>query len=163
MQNRYLVIFHYGVNMNLEEKVNESLRKAIKESDKVRMDTLRSIRASIIEFNKSGIGRAMTSDDELKILQSAVKKRKEAIELYEKGGRQELADREKEEIRIIQEFLPEQLSEGEVRTIVKKIITEVNAMSLKDLGKVMGKAMQELKGKAEGSLVQSIAKELLSE
>ncbi len=149
--------------MNLEEKVNEALRKAIKESNKLRMDTLRSIRASIIEFNKSGIGRAMTPDDELKILQSAIKKRKDAIELYEKGGRQELANREKEEIKIIQEFLPEQLSEEEVRTAVRKIITEVNANSLKDLGKVMGKAMQELRGKAEGSLVQSIAKKLLSE
>lgn len=149
--------------MNLEEKVNEALRKAIKEGNKVRMDTLRSIRASIIEFNKSGIGRAMTPDDELKILQSAIKKRKDAIELYEKGGRQELADREKEEIKIIQEYLPEQLSEDEIRTIIKKIVVEINATSLKDLGKVMGKAMQELKGKADGSLVQSIAKEVLSE
>lgn len=149
--------------MNLEEKITEALRQAIKEGNQIRMNTLRSIRASIIEFNKSGIGRAMTPDDELKILQSAIKKRKDAIELYEKGGRQELADREKEEIRIIQQFLPEQLSEAEIRTIVKKIIIEVNASSLKDLGKVMGKAMQELKGKAEGSLVQSIAKELLSE
>lgn len=149
--------------MNLEEKITEALRQAIKEGNQIRMNTLRSIRASIIEFNKSGIGRAMTPDDELKILQSAIKKRKDAIELYEKGGRQELADREKEEIRIIQQFLPEQLSEAEIRTIIKKIIIEVNASSLKDLGKVMGKAMQELKGKAEGSLVQSIAKELLSE
>lgn len=149
--------------MNLEEKVNEALKKAIKDGNKVRMDTLRSIRASIIEFNKSGIGRAITPDDELKILQSAIKKRKDAIELYEKGGRQELADREKEEIKIIQEFLPAQLSEDEVRSVVKKIITELNANSLKDLGKVMGKAMHELRGKAEGSLVQSIAKELLSE
>jgi uncharacterized protein YqeY len=149
--------------MNLEEKVNELLKEAIKGGNHIRMNTLRSIRASIIEFNKSGIGRAMTPDDELKILQSAIKKRKEAIELYEKGGRQELADREKEEIKIIQEFLPEQLNEDEIRDAVKKIITEVNASSLKDLGKVMGRAMQELKGKAEGSLVQSIAKELLSE
>ncbi len=148
--------------MNLEQKVGESLKQAIKEGNKIGIETLRSIRASIIEFHKSGVGRELQPDDELKILQSALKKRREAIELYEKGGRTELAEREKEEMKIIQAFLPEQLGEDEIRSVVKRIVAEINANSIKDLGKVMGKAMQELKGKADGSLVQSIAKELLS-
>jgi uncharacterized protein YqeY len=149
--------------MNLEQKVSEELKKAIKSGEQARIDALRSIRASILEFKKSGIGREMTDEDEIKILKSLAKKRKEAIELYEKGGRAELAQKEKEELQVIESFLPEQMTPEEIRTHLEKIIAELNAHSLSDLGKVMGRAMKELKGKADGSLVQAIAKELLSQ
>lgn len=149
--------------MNLEEKVSEELKKAIKEGDQVRMDVLRSIRAAILEFKKSGINREMNEEDEIKILNSLAKKRKEAIELYEKGGRTDLADKEKKELEVIQSFLPAQMSEEEIRNFLVNIINELNAQSPSDLGKVMGRAMKELKGKADGSLVQQIAKELLSQ
>ncbi|ROL55989.1 GatB/YqeY domain-containing protein [Bacteroidetes/Chlorobi group bacterium Naka2016] len=149
--------------MNLEQKVGEELKKAIKEGDQIRMDALRSIRASILEFKKSGIGREMNEEDEIKILNSLAKKRKEAIEMYEQGGRTDLAEKERKELEIIKQFLPEQLSEEEIRKIVASIIQELNASSPSDLGKVMGRAMKDLKGKADGSLVQSIARELLTQ
>ncbi|MEJ5286742.1 MAG: Transamidase GatB domain protein [Candidatus Kapaibacterium sp.] len=149
--------------MNLEQKVGEELKKAIKEGDQIRMDALRSIRASILEFKKSGIGREMNEEDEIKILNSLAKKRKEAIEMYEQGGRIDLAEKERKELEIIKQFLPEQLSEEEIRKIVASIIQELNASSPSELGKVMGRAMKDLKGKADGSLVQSIARELLTQ
>lgn len=144
--------------MNLETTINDELKNAIKQSDKLRMETLRSLRATIIEFNKSGIGREMNDDDELKILQSAAKKRRDAIELYEKAGRTELSDKEKAELVIITEFLPKQLSEEDVKTIITKVISETGATGFKDMGKVMGATMKELKGKADGNLVQTLVK-----
>lgn len=147
--------------MNLEQKINEELKASIKSGDKIRMETLRSIRATIIEFNKSGIGRDMNQDDEIKILKSASKKRRDAIEMYEKGGRPELADKEKQEMEILSEFLPKQLSESEIKDIVASIIKELDANGLKDMGKVMASAMQQLKGKADGATVQQIVKSSL--
>ncbi|MFN3270230.1 MAG: GatB/YqeY domain-containing protein, partial [Candidatus Kapaibacteriota bacterium] len=87
----------------------------------------------------------------------------EAIEMYEQGGRIDLAEKERKELEIIKQFLPEQLSEEEIRKIVASIIQELNASSPSELGKVMGRAMKDLKGKADGSLVQSIARELLTQ
>lgn len=147
--------------MGLEQIINDELKNAIKSGDKLRMETIRSIRAGIIEFNKSGAAREMNPEDELKLLQSAAKKRKDAIELYEKGGRQDLADKEKSELEIIREFLPKQMSEDDVRNVIKKIFDDIKPEGLKDLGKVMGASMKELKGKADGALVQNIVKELL--
>lgn len=148
--------------MGLEQKINEELKSAIKSGDKLRMDTIRSIRAAIIEFNKSGAGRDMNEDDEMKILQNAAKKRRDAIELYEKGKRQDLADREKAELVIISEFLPKQLTKDEALDVVKKIISDIGATEMKDLGKVMGPVMKELKGKFDGSAVQQLVREILS-
>ena len=148
--------------MALEQKINDELKDAMKNGNKIRTETLRSIRASIIEFTKSGSNKTMTEDDEIKILNSNAKKRKDAIEMYENAGRTELADKEKTELAIIQEFLPKQLNENEIKEVVTRIIAELNAAGAKDLGKVIGASMKELKGKADGNLVQSIAKTLLS-
>ncbi|OGU12046.1 MAG: glutamyl-tRNA amidotransferase [Ignavibacteria bacterium GWB2_35_12] len=148
--------------MGLEEKINEELKNSIKSGDKIRMETLRSIRAGIIEFNKSGAGREMNEEDGLKILNSNAKKRKDAIALYEQGGRTDLADKEKQELAIIGEFLPQQLSDDEVKDIIKKIKNEIGAVDIKDLGKVMGPVMKELKGKADGGKVQQFVREILS-
>jgi uncharacterized protein YqeY len=142
--------------MNLEAKINEQLKAAIKGGDKTKMETLRSIRASIIEFNKSGVGREMNEDDEIKLLKTAVKRRKDAIEMYEKGGRQELADKEKLELAIISEFLPEQLTEEKIRMIVVKTIDDLDAKGMQDMGKVMGTVMKVVKGQADGNLVRQI-------
>ncbi len=148
--------------MNLEERINEELKNSIKSGDKIRMETLRSIRAAIIEFNKSGAGRELNEEDGLKILNSNAKKRKDAIVLYEQGNRSDLADKEKQELKIIEEFLPQQLSDDEVKNIIKKIKEEVGASDIKDLGKVMGPVMKELKGKADGGKVQQFVREMLS-
>ncbi|MGI6369776.1 MAG: GatB/YqeY domain-containing protein [Ignavibacteria bacterium] len=148
--------------MALEQTINEALKKAMKNGDKIRTTTLRSIRASIIEFNKSGVARAMTEDDELKILNSAAKKRKDAIEMYQNAGRTDLANNEQAELDIIQEFLPKQMTEEEITNAIKAIIEKIGAKDIKDVGKVMGSAMKELKGKADGSIVQKIVKDLLA-
>lgn len=148
--------------MNFEEKINEELKNAIKKQDKTRIDTLRSIRSAIIEFNKSGSGRELNSEDEIKILQIEAKKRKDAIEIYEKTQRKDLLEKEKQELAIIQEFLPKQLSEEEITEIIKKIIIEIDAKEPKDFGKVMSVAMKDLKGKADGSIIQRIVKDCLN-
>ncbi|ROL62355.1 GatB/YqeY domain-containing protein [Bacteroidetes/Chlorobi group bacterium ChocPot_Mid] len=148
--------------MTFEEKINEELKLATKSGDKVRLETIRSIRAAIIEFKKSGIGRDMNTDDELKILGNQAKKRKDAIEMFEKGNRFDLVEKEKAELAIIEEFLPKQLSDNEIMNICKKIVNDSGVTHVKDFGKVMGLAMKELKGKADGSKVQAILKSLLS-
>jgi hypothetical protein len=147
--------------MSLELIINDELKNAMKAQDKIRIETIRSIRSAIIEFNKSGIGREMTEEEELKMLNTLAKKRKESIEMYEKGNRPELADKEKQELHIIQEFLPQQLSEEEVVVILKKLIADNNA-TVKDFGKMMGMSMKLLAGKFDGAKVQQILKEILS-
>ncbi|MFC2132118.1 GatB/YqeY domain-containing protein, partial [Bacteroidota bacterium] len=156
------IITYLGdMRMALESKISEELKKATLAGDKLRMETLRSIRAAIIEFNKSGIDRDMNEEDELKILKNQAKRRKDAIEMYDKGGRQDLADKEKAELIVIQEFLPAQMSEDEVKAVCTSIIKELGITEMKDFGKAMGTAMKELKGKADGALVQSTIKSLL--
>jgi uncharacterized protein YqeY len=103
----------------------------------------------------------MNEEDELKILKNQAKKRKDAIDMYEKAGRTELMDKEKQELALIETFLPQQMSEEEAKAIIAKILADSGATDMKDLGKVMGTAMKELKGKADGTLVQKIVKELL--
>lgn len=148
--------------MALTDIINEQLKAAMKAGDKVRLETLRSIRAGILEFEKSGAGRDMTPDDELKILNSAAKKRRDAIEQYDTHGRTEAAAQERAELAVIQEFLPAQLSEAEVEAAVREVIAQVGASGPGDVGKVMGAAMKTLKGKADGTLIQATAKRLLS-
>jgi uncharacterized protein len=147
--------------MTLAETINQQMKAAMLAADKLRLETLRSIRALILEFEKSGIDRAMTPDDEVKILLSAAKKRRDAIEAFDNAGRTEAADKERAELAIIQEFLPAQMSEDDVRAELRAIITTVGATGPGDVGKVMGAAMKTLKGKADGGMIQRIAKDLL--
>lgn len=147
--------------MSLTETINQQLKAAMLASDKIRLETLRSIRALILEFEKSGVDRAMTAEDEIKILTSAAKKRKDAIEAFDAAGRTEAADKERSELAIIQEFLPEQMSDDAIRTELTSVIAAIGASSPSDVGKVMGAAMKTLKGKADGTVIQRIAKELL--
>ncbi len=147
--------------MALELKINDEIKLAMKSGDKLRLETLRSVRAAIIEFSKSGIDREMNEADELKILNNLSKKRKDAISMYKDAGRMELADKESSELNVILEFLPAQLSEAEVRATITKIKEDSGAVDMKDMGKVMGPAMKALSGKADGGLVQSIVKEIL--
>jgi hypothetical protein len=147
--------------MNLEQRINEDLKAAMKAGDKVRIDALRSLRAAIIEFNKSGTQTELTPEIELKILNGAAKKRKDAIEMYKNANRPDLLEKEEAELAIIQEYLPQMMSEEEIRTIVAQKIQQVGATSMKDMGKVMGPLMKELAGRADGGVVQKIVKELL--
>jgi uncharacterized protein YqeY len=151
-----------GYNMGLKETLNEDLKNSMKSGDKVRTETLRMLRAQILEFEKSGIGREMNADDDLKILLSSVKKRKDSIEMYEKAKRTDLVEKETKEIEIVQAYLPKQMSKEEADLIISKIITESGATSSKDLGKVMPLIMKELKGKLDGKMINEIVKLKLS-
>ncbi|MCU0452118.1 MAG: GatB/YqeY domain-containing protein [Bacteroidetes bacterium] len=143
--------------MTLTERINDDLKAAMKAGDPVRLNTVRSIRALLIEFSKRGSG-SVTPDDEVQALIAAGKKRKEAIEMYEKAGRKDLADTERQELSVIQEYLPKPLTREEAGVVVARIITETGASGPKDMGKVMGPVMKELKGKIDGSIIQELVK-----
>ncbi len=147
--------------MSLKDKINEDLKAAMKSGEKLKLETIRSIRAMILEFEKSGAGRDITPDDEIKMLSTAAKKRKDAIEQYQNANRPELAEKEEAELKIIMEYLPKQLSESEVEEIVKKISAEIDAKEKKDFGKLMPLVVKELKGKAEGKVIKSVVEKVL--
>ena len=149
--------------MTFTEKINDDLKVAMKSGDSIKLNTIRSIRSKIIELSKRGTGSDVTPEDELTILLSEAKKRKEAIEMYEKADRKDLLDQEQRELEIINSYLPKQMSTEEAGNIIKKIINEIGAISAKDFGKVMPLAMKELKGKIDGKVVQELVKKQLGE
>jgi len=155
--------------MTLKGKIQEDLNSAIKSKREIETSTLRMLSAAILNKEKekrykSGKSEDIPLIDEeiIEVVFNEVKKRKEAIELYEKGDRQELADKEKKEAEILQKYLPEQLTEEEVKKLVKEAITKVGAKEQKDMGKVMAELMPQVKGKADGGLVSKVVKELLA-
>ena len=147
--------------MSLKEKINEDLKVAIKSRNELRIETIRSIRAEILKMDKSGMNREMTEEEEIALLKKQAKMRKESIELFEKAGRMELVEHEKAQLKIIEEYLPQEASEEEVSKIVSDIISKMGEVTDKDFGKVMGSVMKELKGKADGKLVQTVVKSKL--
>ncbi|MGD8779284.1 MAG: GatB/YqeY domain-containing protein [Ignavibacteria bacterium] len=147
--------------MKLKDKINEDLKTAMKNKEHVRLQTIRSIRASILEFEKSGAEKEMSTDDELKILTQAAKKRHEAIEQFRKAGREELAEKEEAELKVIQEYLPKQLTENELLEEVKNIADEIGASTKADFAKLMPVAIKALKGKADGKAVKSAVEQVL--
>ncbi|MDX1701386.1 MAG: GatB/YqeY domain-containing protein [Melioribacteraceae bacterium] len=148
--------------MNLKDKINADLKDAMKSQDKVRLNTVRSIRALILEYEKSGSEKELSPEDEIKLLSSAAKKRKDAVEQYSNAGRQELADNELKELEIIQSYLPAQLSDEEIIDKIKIIASDVGASAKADFGKLMGAAMKELKGKADGNKIRETVEKILS-
>ncbi|MDZ4745707.1 MAG: GatB/YqeY domain-containing protein [bacterium] len=147
--------------MNLSERINADMKEAMKAGDKLKLETLRMMRAAVIEFEKNGSGNAMEAADELKIVSNAAKKRKDAIEMYDKHGRTESADKERAELEIINGYMPAMMSDDDVRAELRSIIEQQGLTSPSDVGKVMGAAMKTLKGKVDGTAVQRLAKELL--
>jgi len=147
--------------MTLKEKINEDLKAAMKSGDKIRLETVRSIRALILEFEKSGANRELTPDDEIKMLSTAAKKRKEAMEQFSNAGRSELAEKEQSELNVIMEYMPKQFSEEEIFEVIKKIAGEVGAKSKEDFPKLMPNVMKELKGKADGKIVRASVEKYL--
>jgi len=147
--------------VSLKDKINEDLKSAMKSGDKVRLETIRSIRALILEFEKSGSNKELLPEDEIKMLNTAVKKRKEAIEQFTNANRQELADKEAAELKILLEYLPKQLDEAEILEEVKKIAAEIGAKGKEDFSKLMPAVMKSLKGKADGKIIRNIVEKFL--
>lgn len=144
------------------ERIAEDMKAAMKSGEKLRLETLRTLRAGLLEkqVEKRPFG-GMTPEDEIAVFISQSKKRKEAIEVYRQNGRNDLADQEEQELGIIQAYLPKQLSSAEIEDVVKKIIADTGASTAKDFGKVMPVVMKELKGKADGKIIQETVKKLL--
>lgn len=149
--------------MTLKDKINQDLKDAMKSRDKVRLQTIRSIRASILEFEKSGSGNEMNSEEEIKLLSTAAKKRKESIEQFTNADREDLVKVEEAELQIIMSYLPEQLSLKDIENEVKIIADKLGAKSKADFGKLMGAAAKEMKGKADGRVIKEIVEKVLGE
>jgi uncharacterized protein YqeY len=148
--------------MKLEEKVMAALKDAMKAKDQAAMRSLRAIKSAILLHQTSGSGEVLDGDAEIKLLQKLVKQRKESAEIFHKQNREDLAVTEEEEIAIIEQFLPEQLSQEALTIEIKAIISELGATSIKDMGKVIGQAGQRLAGKAEGRAIADVVKQLLT-
>ena len=149
--------------MSLEQKIMGELKTAMLAKDEIALRSLRAIKAAILLAKTSeGAGGELTEDDEIKLLQKLVKQRKDSLEIYQQQNRTDLAQKEKEEIGIIEKFLPKQLSADELRSEITGIISEVGATSPADMGKVMGAATKKLAGKADGKTISALVKELLS-
>ncbi|HEY8658971.1 MAG TPA: GatB/YqeY domain-containing protein [Hanamia sp.] len=149
--------------MSLEQKVMADLKTAMLAKDEKSLRALRAIKAAIINAKTAeGFSGEIKEEEEIKLLQKLVKQRKDSLEIYEKQNREDLAVKEREEIEVIEKFLPKQMSEEELKEILSKIITETGATSPADMGKVMGMANKHLAGKADGKTISAVVKELLA-
>ena len=149
--------------MNLEAKIMAQMKDAMKAKDEGTLRGLRAIKAEIIKAKtEPGAGGEIDEATEQKFLQKMVKQRKDSLEIFEKQGRADLAEKEKEELTLIQKFLPEQMTEEDITAAIKQIIADTGATSAADLGKVMGAASKQLAGKADGKTISGVVKSLLS-
>ena len=150
-------------NMSLETKIMDELKNAMRAKDEAALRTLRAIKAAIIiEKTAEGASGEISEATELKMLQKLAKQRKDSLDIYEKQTREDLASKEREELAIIEKFLPKQMSGDELKVEVKAIMDQVGAKSPADMGKVMGVASKQLAGKADGKAISEMVKQLLA-
>lgn len=149
--------------MSLEQLINSDIKTAMLAKDKASLRTLRAIKSQIILAKTAeGASGEMGKATEIKMLSKMVKQRKDSLEIYHTQGRDELAAKEEEEIGVIENYLPKQLSTEELTTVLQKIIADTGASSMRDMGKVMGMASKQFAGKADGKTISTIVKQLLS-
>lgn len=148
--------------MSLESLITNDLKEAMKAKDQVALRSIRAIKAAILLFKTDGSGDVLDTDKEIKLLQKLVKQRQDSLDIYTKQGREDLAVTEREEIAVIQKYLPAQLTDDELKAAITELIAESGATSIKEMGKVIGLANQKLAGKAEGKAIAATVKELLS-
>lgn len=148
--------------MSLELTINEAIKNAMREKDKIALDSLRAVKSQILLLKTEAKGADVSSEQEIAILQRMIKQRKDSYEQFVAQNRNDLAEVELAQMKVIEQFLPAQLSAEELEAEIKKIITEVGAESLKDLGKVMGTASKALAGKSDGKSISEMVKKLLS-
>jgi len=148
--------------MSLQQKVMSQLKEAMKAKDKVALESLRAIKSALLLAQTSGDNKELTEEDEIKLVQKLVKQRKESADLYTKQGREDLAKLELAQAEVLSQFLPEQVSEEELKKVISEIINQVGASSMKDMGKVMGLTSKQLAGKADGKAISGVVKQLLA-
>ena len=149
--------------MSLKSTIEQEIKQAMLNKNKDRLRALRAIKSGILlaETEKGADGE-LSDDAEMKILQKAAKQRKDSLEVYQQQGREDLASVEKQELEVIEEFLPKQLSEEEIEKEVQQVISDLGASGPQDIGKVMGTATKKLAGKADGKVISALAKKLLT-
>lgn len=149
--------------MSLEQKIMAEMKEAMKAKDEATLRGLRAIKAEIIKAKtEPGAGGEVTAEKELSLLQKMMKQRKDSLEIYQQQNRADLAQKEDEEIKVIEKFLPQQLGAEELKAELQEIIAETGASSPADMGKVMGVASKRLAGRADGKTISAAVKELLS-
>jgi uncharacterized protein YqeY len=147
--------------MPLVDEIQKDMYKAMKEKEKERINALRNIIGKL-KYRYIDKGDKLTEQEEIKVIQSLAKQRRESIEMYKQGGRNDLVETETKELSIIEEYLPQAMSEEEVRRLVRETVKETGAESMSDLGKVMPLVMKKGAGKVDGKIAQEILRELLS-
>ena len=149
------------------DRLNEDLKEAMRTKDKVRLRTLRSLRSALknkeIDQREEGVETVLSEQDQLSVLRKQVNQRKDSIEQYEDAGRDDLVQKEEEELEVLEEYMPAQMDDEELRAHLEGIIEDVGAESMADMGPVMGRAMDDLRGRVDGSRVQEMVRELLSD
>lgn len=149
--------------MNLEQKIMTDLKTAMLAKDEKGLRSLRAVKAAILLAKTSeGAAGELKEEEEIKLLQKLVKQRKDSLEIFTQQNRDDLAQKEKEEIEIIEKFLPTQMTADDLKTELKQIISEIGATSPADMGKIMGAASKKFAGKADGKTISSLVKELLA-
>lgn len=149
--------------MTLFDQISEDIKAAMKARDKVRLETLRNIKKVFLEAKSApGANDTLEDDKAMKLLQKLAKQGKETAETYIKANRQDLADEESAQVRVIEEYLPKPMSEAEIEQAVRAIIAQTGASSMKEMGKVMGMASKQMAGKADGSAISAVVKRLLA-
>ncbi|MEK6681552.1 MAG: GatB/YqeY domain-containing protein [Nitrospirota bacterium] len=149
--------------MSLQEQLVNDMKEAMKARDEVKVSTIRMLRAAIKnkEIEKGGTSYKLSDKEIIDVIITAIKQRKDSIEQFTKGNRNDLAEKEKKEAEILQGYLPPQMSEDDIKAEVKKAIAETGAVSQKDMGKVMKALMPRVAGKADGAVVNRLVKELI--
>jgi uncharacterized protein YqeY len=148
--------------MSLQQELMVKMKEAMKSKDALALESLRAIKSEILlEQTKGGASSELTKEEEIKLLQKLVKQRKDSAIIYKEQGRNDLAEPELAQVEIIAQFLPEQMSEEELKKVIEVIMEKVGATSIKDMGKVMGMASKQLAGKADGKAISTAVKQLL--
>lgn len=148
--------------MSLQEQVTQQLKTAMKAKDSVALESLRAIKSAILLTQTQAGAKDLTAEDEIKLVQKLVKQRKDSAEIFRQQGREDLAEPEEAQIKIIEQFLPEQLDEAAIAEIIEGIIAQTNADGMKDMGKVMGMATKAMAGKADGKTISAIVRKKLA-
>lgn len=162
------IVYNYTEKNNvstmpkIKTRIFSELKTSVKAKDQFKTSTLRFLLSDIKNLEIANKGKELTDDEVIQSLNSALKKRKESIAMYEQGQRKELADKEKQEVELIKSFLPKQMTPEEIEKILDKAIDKAGASNPKDFGRVMGSVMQKLKGKADGNLISDILKKKLA-
>ena len=148
--------------MSVQSQVMEQMKVAMKAKDTVALESLRALKSAFLLANTSGGNVELSEEDEIKIVQKLVKQRKDSAAIFQEQNRMDLAEPEIAQAKILEQFLPAQMGEEELKAAIEAIISQTGASSMKDMGKVMGMASQQLAGKADGKAISSVVKQLLS-